>query len=367
METDHTNSPLSSAAVLRLRAEERMGSKTPEEYLPQSQEATRRIVHELEVHQIELVMQNEELRQARYEVETALKMYTDLYEFAPVGYFTLDRSGMISALNLAAADLLKIERSLLIGRSFEQLISEEFRPAFSVFLQSVFTGMCAISCEMILLNNVNLPINVQIGATVCSLEKECRLALIDISGQRETLQQKESKPVNNDLATIEKSSAELELCEFSLREALLSSLLILKEKALKDGREIHLNLAPEVDERIVADQGKLKQIIFNLLSNAVISTPAGRTIEVSAAKKGDHIIFTVADSDTTINNEVVQKPSEPCTAQESVIVNEGDCTSLILTRQLVEHLGGRIRVENGFEAGNRYCFTIPFRDCMGTI
>lgn len=367
METDHINSPLSSATVLRLRAEERMGSKTPEAYLPQSQEATKRIVHELEVHQIELVMQNEELRQARYEVETALKMYTDLYEFAPVGYFTLDRNGVISALNLAAADLLKIERSLLIGRSFEQLISEEFRPAFSVFLQSVFTGMCTISCEMILLNNVNLPINVQIGATICSLEKECRLALIDISGQRETLKQNESKQVNSDLATIEKNSAELELCEFSLREALLSSLLIIKEKALKYGLEIHLNLAPEVDERIVADQGKLKQIIFNLLSNAVTSTPAGRTIEVSASKKGNHIIFTIADSDTALTTEEAQKPSEPGTAQESVAVSERDCPSLILTRQLVERLGGRIRVENGFESGNRYCFTIPFRDCSGTI
>ena len=54
---------------------------------------TQRLVHELQVHQIELEMQNEELQQARAEVEAVLGQYTDLYDFAPVGYFTLDRDG----------------------------------------------------------------------------------------------------------------------------------------------------------------------------------------------------------------------------------------------------------------------------------
>lgn len=180
METDNVKNLLSSPAVLRLRAEEQMGARTPELYLPQSQEATRRIVHELEVHQIELVIQNEELRQARYEVETALEKYTDLYEFAPAGYFTLDRSGIITALNLAAADLLRIERSLLIGRSFEQLISVEFRPAFSPFLQSVYTGQPDTTCETVILNNVDLPVTVQIKAALGSSGKECHLVLINI-------------------------------------------------------------------------------------------------------------------------------------------------------------------------------------------
>jgi PAS domain S-box-containing protein len=344
-----------------------MGSKTPELYLPQSQEATQRIVHELEVHQIELVMQNDELRQARFEVETALEMYTDLYEFAPVGYFTLERSGVITALNLAAADLLRIERSLVIGRSFDLLLAEEFRPAFSEFLQSVFTGRCNETREMVILNNVSIRINVQIGATISTTGQECRLALIDISGQRETLQQKKSKRVSRDSAKGEKYNMSLELCEFSLREALMSSKLILKEKALKVGLEIRLRLAPEVDERIVADQGKLKQIIFNLLSNAVTSTSVGGTIEMSVVKDGNYLTFTVADSGTVICTEEVQKLFETGAVQESATAGGHDCTSLVLTRQLVERLGGRIWVESGPGSGNRFCFTIPFRDCSGTI
>jgi len=69
-----------------------------------------RLLHELQVHQIELEMQNEELRQARSEVETALEKYADLYDFAPVGYVSLDPVGTIRSANLTGAGLLNVER-----------------------------------------------------------------------------------------------------------------------------------------------------------------------------------------------------------------------------------------------------------------
>ena len=74
-------------------------------------------------------MQNEELRQARDELETALEKYTDLYDFAPVGYFTLDRDGVIRAVNLTGAGLLGIERSRLLGRRFGLFVADGARPA----------------------------------------------------------------------------------------------------------------------------------------------------------------------------------------------------------------------------------------------
>jgi PAS domain-containing protein len=69
----------------------------------------------LEVHQIELEMQNEELQEAREAMEALLEKYTDLYDFAPVGYLTLDREGIIREANLAGASLLGIARSALIN------------------------------------------------------------------------------------------------------------------------------------------------------------------------------------------------------------------------------------------------------------
>lgn len=103
------NKNISAAAKMRSAAEERLRSNPAD--LPDlgSEESTQRLVHELQVHQIELEMQNDELRQTRDELDTALEKCTELYDFAPVGYVTLDRGGVIIATNLTGASLLGIE------------------------------------------------------------------------------------------------------------------------------------------------------------------------------------------------------------------------------------------------------------------
>jgi diguanylate cyclase (GGDEF)-like protein/PAS domain S-box-containing protein len=123
--------------------------------LPSTDTDTRRLVHELQVHQIELEMQNEELVQARVEVETFLRQYTDLYDFAPVGYFTLRRDGTIQQVNLAGATLLgaKAERSKLVMRHFGVFVSDQSRNIFSAFLEKVFIGKCKETCEALLLKD----------------------------------------------------------------------------------------------------------------------------------------------------------------------------------------------------------------------
>ena len=102
---------------------------------PATEADTRRLVHELQVHQIELEMQNEELVQSRAEVEALLRQYTDLYDFAPVGYFTLARDGAIHQVNLAGANLLGVERGALIKRRFGVFVSAESRPTFKPSLK----------------------------------------------------------------------------------------------------------------------------------------------------------------------------------------------------------------------------------------
>jgi PAS domain S-box-containing protein len=170
-----------TAAELRRHAENQLRAKTAEQQPPQSEEAMQRLVHELEVHQIELEMQNAELRQARDEVERALENYTDLYDFAPGGYFSLDRNDAISTVNLTGATLLGIERSRLIGQRFMQFITENDRPAFADFIGSIFNSMGKESCEMALLTKDNLPLTILIEAVSTPSGQECRLALIDIS------------------------------------------------------------------------------------------------------------------------------------------------------------------------------------------
>jgi PAS domain S-box-containing protein len=202
---------LSAAAELRRHAEERLQAKKAELQPPRIEEETQRLVHELEVHQIELEMQNAELRQARDGLEALLEKYTDLYDFAPVGFFTLDREGAISAVNLSGANLLGIERAQLVGRRFGLFVAVEIRPAFTAFLEKVFTSPAKEACEVALLKGGKHPLFVQIEAVAAASGQECRVAVIDISVRRQLEENLEI--LHTDLAA---RAAELEAANIEL-------------------------------------------------------------------------------------------------------------------------------------------------------
>ncbi|MBK5274561.1 MAG: PAS domain S-box protein, partial [Desulfuromonadales bacterium] len=170
---------------LRSRAEERLGAKGGIAYPPISVEDQLRLLHELQVHQIELEMQNAELLKAREDEAAALEKYTDLYDFAPVGYLTLDRKGTIRAANLTASGLMGIERSRLIGRSFGSFVSGKTRSAFAGFLEKVFTSIARETSQVPLLKAGNSDLYVQIEGIAVASGDECRIVLIDISERKQ--------------------------------------------------------------------------------------------------------------------------------------------------------------------------------------
>jgi signal transduction histidine kinase len=164
-----------------------------------------------------------------------------------------------------------------------------------------------------------------------------------------------------DLSKVEAGMMVLDFNDFSVREALETSVMMLKERAFKGEIALHLELAPSADLSIGGDQRKLKQILFNLLSNAVKFTPAGGTVEVSAVRDGHYIEITVADTGMGIKADDIPKLFQSFTQLESVYTKkfEGTGLGLALTRQLVELHGGRIWVKSEFGAGSRFIFTIP--------
>ncbi|MDL5502148.1 MAG: hypothetical protein QSU88_02930, partial [Candidatus Methanoperedens sp.] len=83
------------------------------------------LVHELKTHQIELEMQNVKLRRAQNELEESRNEYADLYDFAPIGYFTFDKNGLILDVNLVGADKLGVERQFLIKKPFSLYITPD--------------------------------------------------------------------------------------------------------------------------------------------------------------------------------------------------------------------------------------------------
>jgi PAS domain S-box-containing protein len=147
------------------------------------------MLHELEVHQIELEMQNTELRVAHDETEALLDQYTELYDFAPAGYFTITASGRIRLANLTGANMMGIERAKLVGRSFRMHVANSQRPAFAAFLKTVFAGDAKQSADFEL-GDADIPTRyVKIEARRAPNGLECSAVVLDITEQTKAREQ----------------------------------------------------------------------------------------------------------------------------------------------------------------------------------
>ncbi len=166
---------------MRRRAERRLRKQPAGGAQIEAKADAHRILHELQVYQVELELQNEELKQSKAEVDAVLEKYTDLYDFAPVGYCTLSNNGTILQVNLAGANLVGIERSQLTGRRFGLLVSAEVRPVFNSFLKRVFAGDTKQSGDFELLSHGRPTRTVNIEARRMPNGLECRAAMVDVS------------------------------------------------------------------------------------------------------------------------------------------------------------------------------------------
>lgn len=145
----------------------------------------RRLLHELQVHQCELEMQNDELRQARLQIEEGLARFVDLYDNAPVSYFTIDRRGEIQQSNHAAAKLLHVDRSILIGRSFSDLLKEAERPPFARLVDRAFSSGEECEAIVMLCLDTGEYRTVQLQVRCDAKMEHCRIVATDISRMRE--------------------------------------------------------------------------------------------------------------------------------------------------------------------------------------
>jgi diguanylate cyclase (GGDEF)-like protein/PAS domain S-box-containing protein len=169
--------------VLRRHAEQRLDTRAVDDACIADAEL-RKLLHELQVHQIELELQNEELQQARKTADTALQQYTELYDFAPVGYFTLGRDALIRRVNLAGAGLLGIERSKLMSRHFGFFLDEDNRPAFIALLDRVFAAQGKQSSELSMSVQGGITRFVHVEAVADASGQSCQVVMADITERK---------------------------------------------------------------------------------------------------------------------------------------------------------------------------------------
>lgn len=144
-----------------------------------------RLVHELEVYQIELELQNEELKIARERSDINAQKYTSLYDFAPIGYYTLSKEGKILELNLVGAKMLGQNRSFLKDRLFGRFIPEKGQSEFNIFLKKAFESKIKEVTEMLIIGSEETPIFAQLTAIVEEEHDEnCLLTVLDISDRK---------------------------------------------------------------------------------------------------------------------------------------------------------------------------------------
>jgi two-component system, cell cycle sensor histidine kinase and response regulator CckA len=149
-----------------------------------AEDEARRLLHELRVHQIELEMQNEELLKSRSQLETVAARLTELYDFAPIGYFTLAADSRIREANLPGAKLLALPRGELVGTRFVQYVAETSRVEFADWLREAFASQAKHSCVIAIDPPKQSTISVEVSSSRSSDGAELRVVVVDITARR---------------------------------------------------------------------------------------------------------------------------------------------------------------------------------------
>jgi len=154
------------ARDLRKQAEAKAGADDEKTIRQLSPRHAREVLHELRVHQIELEMQNEELRRAQEALDVSRARYFDLYDLAPVGYVTLSAKGMMLEINLTAAELLRVERGTLAQNPFSHFVQQEDEDIFYRCCKQLFKTGTPQVCELRIVRKDASPFWARLEATV---------------------------------------------------------------------------------------------------------------------------------------------------------------------------------------------------------
>lgn len=260
---------ISTTPLIREKAEELFYKRGTEYTRNLSETDSIKLLHELEIHQIELELQNEELANAIKKEKETTKKFAALYDFAPIGYFTLNRYGEIEELNLNAAKMLGKERSFLIGKNLQNYIHTSFQFEFLSFLRKIFEYGLKQECEIGLTLPDNLLINLQLNGIVSESEKAFVTA-VDITEKK-----KVEKALQENEARLEELNATKDkffsIIAHDLRSP-VTSIIGFSEMMLRDIQKNDLENIEKYVRIILNSTHKTMDLLSNLLEWARMQT-----------------------------------------------------------------------------------------------
>jgi signal transduction histidine kinase len=216
--------PTNTIDKLRKQAEDKVAKMRERDqlrYLPQYEE--KRLIHELQVHQVELEMQNEELRLAQQELEESSSRYRELYDFAPVGYLTLDKAGLILEANLTVATLLNVPRASLIYKYLQSFMDQEGADALHLFLRKPLApGMKEIvECRLQPVDGTPFEITLNVGGEFDRSARLVRYRVVLVDVSRLKLMERQARETGDRLRSL---ASELNLSEERTRHTIAQTL-----------------------------------------------------------------------------------------------------------------------------------------------
>ena len=368
-----------------------------------------KLIHELEVHQVELEMQTEELQHSQLRLEDSRKKYFDLYDLAPIGYVTLDRRGLIGEINLTAAELLGTERRRLNGAVFMRFVAPSCRDDFHKFLRRLFASGKREERELQLATRDKSRLDVLLSGIAVRDDEDqpavCQMAITDITVSKRAEERERlaaigetaavlAHEISNPLmamllnlrllegdllagrkkkfASIVKNiSAEVlhlsgllkDFSTLSRRETyalepgslpVLAQEILAMEAPKYASKRIRVELKAEPDLPLVlADHGKIKQALLNLLKNAEDAMPKGGTLTVQAYKSEDRVMLEIRDSGIGIPKDL--NIEEPFTTTKP----GGTGLGLMIVRQIVAHHHGFLSYTSEPRKGTSFFLSFP--------
>ena len=409
------------AGELRRRADElflKKAASFPEDLANMRPEEIGRVLHELRVHQIELEMQNEELRRAQEELAASRERYFALYDLAPVGYITVSETGLILKTNLSARSLLGLVRDALINQPFSQFILKEDQDSYYWHRKQLFETGGSQSCELRMVNlggtffwahlevaamkdTLDAPVSLIVISDITE-KKKAEEALIELANAKFKFTATVSHELRSPLATIkEATNLVLEGMVGPVNEGQKDLLGTAKENIDRLGRLINnilffqkmeagkteyelqphdlnelireahrsaLLLAGKRSADMVMDlenglpvikfdKDKILQVLINLLANAIKYSESG-SIVIQTQREDHEIHVSVRDSGLGIKEVYLQAIFEPF-SQVGDNQKGGTGLGLGISREIILAHHGRIWVESEEGKGSVFHFTLP--------
>ncbi len=297
-----TESATPQDTALRQRAEEKTGSLETQELEALSPEETRQTLHKLRVHQIELTMQNEELRRAQVELDAARARYFDLYDLAPVGYCTISEKGLFLEANLTAMTLLGVARGALVKQPITRFILKEDQDIYYLHRKQLFETGTPQACELRMVKKDGTAFWGHLAATPAQDADGapvCRVVLSDITERKRAEEALADRTVQLERMNRELVSLNAELDDFTnvashdLQEP-LRALITFSSLLGKDlGYSLPERAAQDLDF-ITEAAKRMQTLIHDLLALARVGRVARKREKVSLNECVDQVLEALA-------------------------------------------------------------------------